>query len=89
MSSCSHYNSEESKGKDCFHMVPRKHAFSSLIRMKWRISIWTQVRVSETLLFSTEILLQYFDCLSVHCHFTVFSNILMRMCGGLYLLGLG
>lgn len=57
-------NFEESKSKDCFHMVLRKHAFSDLIRMKWRISIWTQVRGSETLFFSIEMLLQYFDCLS-------------------------
>lgn len=67
MGRCSNYNFEESKSRDCFHMVLRKHAFSDLVRMKWRIGIWTKVRGSETLLFSIEMLLQYFDCpLSFH-----------------------
>lgn len=61
---CSNYNFEESESKNCFHMVLRKYAFSDLIRMKWRLSIWTQVRGSETLLFSIVMLLQYFDYMS-------------------------
>lgn len=81
MGRCSDYNFEESKSKDCFHMVPRKYAFSDLIRMKWRIGILTQVRGSETLLFSIEMLLQHFDCLSVHCRFIFFNYVQMRMRG--------
>lgn len=81
MGRCSNSKFEESKSKDCLQVVPRKHAFSDLIRMKWRIGIWTQVRGSETLLFPVEMLLQYFDCLSVHCHFIFFNYVQMTMCG--------
>lgn len=87
MGKCSNCNFEESKSKDCFHMVLRKQAFSDLSRMKWRMGMWTQVRGSETLLFPIEMLLQYLDCLCVHCHFIFFNYVQMTMCGKLYLLG--
>lgn len=44
-------------------MLMMRLVFSDLIRMKWRISIQTQVRGSESLLLSIEnVAKNYFDC---------------------------